>query len=87
MTEDKGKTQIRTSSLFGEKYKIEMYKGKNESAVMISAVLKIIEYDGTRVELLTRNGRINVNGSCLFVHTYDGRRVEIVGKIESILTP
>lgn len=63
---------------------IEIKRGKATSTLAVSGILALEELSRERITLLTHSGRITVVGRALVLSVFEGRSVEISGKITGV---
>lgn len=65
-------------------FTLEMRKGKRGAVVSVGNVVSVAELSESRIELLSRGGRLALCGEGLMLSVFEERTVEIYGKILSI---
>ena len=63
---------------------IEIKRGKATSTIAVSGILALEELSHERITLLCHSGRITVVGCALVLSVFEGRSVEISGKITGV---
>ena len=62
----------------------EIRKTARGAVMTVSGVVSLTEVSDLRISLASHSGRISVVGSSLLISVFEGRTVEICGKIEGV---
>ncbi len=63
---------------------IEIRKSKARSTLAVSGIVSIEEFSCEKIILTTHGGRISVLGTSLVLSVFEGRAVEVTGKITGV---
>ena len=70
--------------LYEAPFAIEMRKGRRGGVLSVLQVVAVSDFKDDRIELVSKGGRLTVSGEGLTLSLFDGRIVEIYGRITGI---